>query len=198
MGNSASKAARKYPTRAPPSQPTTPHNASRATAPRSQTEPASMPLADSHRSQAIEKDGADPQFLSNLSSLGQVRVDHHMESIHVRPEASNIARLFESRARLGADLASSLSSSSTAFRPTRDQMNATALSALMDRRKSVRTKGELEQLARDFGIGHDVLERLTRFVNSPSIDKASIRPATGKSEEEGFVATAVWMEPSLK
>ncbi|KAH9483776.1 hypothetical protein JR316_0003252 [Psilocybe cubensis] len=118
-----------------------------------------------------------------------------MQSVQVHPEAANITRLFESRARQqGADLAAS----STSIRPTRDQMNATALSTLLDRRKSVRTKGELEQLEREFGIGHDALEKLVRFVNSPSIDKASIRPAAGKSEEEGFVATAVWMAPSLK
>ena len=27
---------------------------------------------------AIEKDSRDPQFMANLSALGQVKVDHHM------------------------------------------------------------------------------------------------------------------------
>jgi hypothetical protein len=28
----------------------------------------------------VEKDGQDPQFLANLGRLGQVKVDHHMET----------------------------------------------------------------------------------------------------------------------
>ena len=30
---------------------------------------------------AIEKDAMDPHFLSNLSKLGAVRVDHHMRTM---------------------------------------------------------------------------------------------------------------------
>lgn len=30
---------------------------------------------------AIERDARDPQFMANLSKLGQVRVDHHMQTV---------------------------------------------------------------------------------------------------------------------
>jgi len=59
----------------------------------------------------------------------------------------------------------------------------------LDKRKSIRSKQDLEILAKEFSVEIDTLDRLTRFVNSPSIDSSSIRPAKGKSEEEGFVAT---------
>ncbi len=44
-------------------------------------------------------------------------------------------------------------------------------------------------LAREFNIDVGKLEMLARFVNSPSINSASIRPVAGKSEEDGFMAT---------
>jgi hypothetical protein len=39
-----------------------------------------LSIADSQFS-AIEKDAVDPDFLSNLNRLGQVRVDHHMQTV---------------------------------------------------------------------------------------------------------------------
>jgi len=63
------------------------------------------------------------------------------------------------------------------------------LSDLLDKRKSIRSKQDLEMLSKEFKVEIDTLDRLTRFVNSPSIDSSSIRPAKGKSEEEGLVAT---------
>ncbi|KAF8964656.1 hypothetical protein BDZ97DRAFT_1814929 [Flammula alnicola] len=182
MGNSASKAARKYPSRAQiPSQPVS-RNGAKASLP----EPAvqSSKLAHSHRSEAIENDAADPDFISNLNRLGPVRVDHHMQAIH--PQGSNPTRLFESRAK------SELSSE-----PTKNQLYAFKLSDLLDRRKDVRSRQDMEKLSDEFGIETDKLESLARFVSSPSIDSATIRPVGGKSEEEGFMATAVWIEPQF-
>lgn len=63
------------------------------------------------------------------------------------------------------------------------------LSDLLDKRKSVQTREDLAKLAAESGIAPERLERLARFVNSPSIDGSSIRPASGKSEEEGLTAT---------
>ena len=94
-------------------------------------------------------------------------------------EATNTTRLFESRSKL------ELSSS----QPARNTLYAFVLSDLLDKRKSTRSKQDLEVLSQEFKVEIDALDRLTRFVNSPSIDSSSIRPAKGKSEEEGFVAT---------
>ncbi|KAF9562143.1 hypothetical protein CPC08DRAFT_706869 [Agrocybe pediades] len=179
MGSSASKAARSYPaarqgvshgSRQPQSAPSSAQN---------------RPVAAETRSEAIEKDGADPQFLSNLSSLGPVRVDHHMQTI--RPEAQNTARLFESRAKSEASSSSGL---------PKEKVYAFVLSDLLDKCKAVKSSAELGKLCEEYGFEASRLESLARFVSSPSIDKSTIRPAAGKSEEEGFLVTAVWMEPS--
>lgn len=63
MGTASSKVARKLPK--------TP-SAARA--------PKPQPAAWESRNEVIEKDAMDPHLLSNLSRLGPVRVDHHMET----------------------------------------------------------------------------------------------------------------------
>jgi hypothetical protein len=93
-------------------------------------------------------------------------------------EANSTTRLFESRAKAEA----------AASEPSRNRLYAFVLSDLLDRRKAVRSRQELEKLAKEFNIDMDKLESLAQFVNSPSIDKATIRPIAGKSEEDGFMA----------
>ncbi|KAF4615263.1 hypothetical protein D9613_002799 [Agrocybe pediades] len=198
MGSSASKAARSYPaarqgvshgSRQPQSAPSSAQN--RPVAAETRSEGAVILHSVSHVEsltrlyEAIEKDGADPQFLSNLSSLGPVRVDHHMQTI--RPEAQNTARLFESRAKSEASSSSGL---------PKEKVYAFVLSDLLDKRKAVKSSAELGKLCEEYGFEASRLESLARFVSSPSIDKSTIRPAAGKSEEEGFLVTAVWMQPS--
>ena len=73
--------------------------------------------------------------------------------------------------------------------PTKNTLYAFSLSDLLDKRKSTHSKQDIEALSEEFGVEIDTLDRLTCFVNSPSIDSSSIRPAKEKSEEEGFVAT---------
>ena len=92
MGSSASKAVRKY-----PKGTELPRNVPHAN--RSKPVVAQNQLAESRRSEgvfrfcnsfflvadgqppAIERDAADPDFLSNLSRLGPVKVDHHMQTV---------------------------------------------------------------------------------------------------------------------
>ncbi|KAF8906068.1 hypothetical protein CPB84DRAFT_1770983 [Gymnopilus junonius] len=104
----------------------------------------------------------------------------------IRPAADN-TRLFESRS----------TESSSSQETKRNHLYAFTLSDLLDKRKSTETEKDLGKLAKDFGIEPDRLKRLGRFINSPSINSLTIRPASGKSEEEGFIATAVWVEPKI-
>jgi len=94
-------------------------------------------------------------------------------------QASNTTHLFESRSK--SELLSS--------KPTKNTLYAFILSDLLDKRKAIHSKHDIEALSKEFGVEIGTLDRLTRFVTSPSIDSSSIRPAKGKSEEEGFVAT---------
>ena len=53
----------------------------------------------------------------------------------------------------------------------------------------MKTHDELANLAEEFKIDLNKLKGLVRFVNSPSVDKASIRPAPGtKKGEDSWVA----------
>jgi len=97
-----------------------------------------------------------------------------------RPEAKNTTRLFESRAKSEASSSSGL---------PKNQLYAFVLSDLLDKRKATKSKTELEKLCEEYGFEAEKLESLARFVNSPSIDNSTIRPAAGKSEEEGFLVT---------
>jgi len=93
MGSSASKAARKYPEAI--GKAVGEHGIKKPSVPPQ----AAARLAESHKSEGgyglfdsaskltnlsfidIERDSADPHFLSNLNKLGPVRVDHHMQPI---------------------------------------------------------------------------------------------------------------------
>jgi len=73
---------------------------------------------------------------------------------------------------------------------TRNRLYASSISKLLDRRKGVRTPGELERLAEEFGIDVDVLNGLAKVVNSPSIDTGSMSfwsESLGDSHEEVVV-----------
>ncbi|PPR01221.1 hypothetical protein CVT24_006048 [Panaeolus cyanescens] len=216
MGSSASKAARKHPSNAAQAaaRTATPNIAAR---PRPSLNSGSNPLAETHKSEAIQRDAGDPDFLANLQKLGQVKVDHHMKTI--RPDPQN-TRLFETRSKAESPSFSPSSSSPASFASTQspasyapgalrpNTLPAISLSALLDKRKSKPTLSSAEQaaLAKEYNLAPDVLENLVKYVNSPSISRASIRSvkvkdskggAGGKEGEEEIIATAVWVEPKI-
>jgi len=136
---------------------------------------------------AIARDVADPHLLANLNKLGPVAVDHHMQPF--RKEASITKQLFESR---------QLEESETQL-PTRNRLYAFSISELLDRQKSVKTHDELVRLADEFKIDVDKLKNLVGFVNTPSVDKASIRSAPrSKQGKDSRAANAVWVEACIR
>jgi len=143
-------------------------------------------LAETHKIEAIDRDSADPHFLANLNRLGPVRVDRHMQS-SIHPDATSPEQLFESRQEESEKQLS------------RNRLYGFSMSELLDRQKDMKTHEELVKLAEEFKIDVDKLKGLVKFVNSPSVDKASIRPAPGtKKGEDLWVADAVWVEGSIR
>ena len=69
-------------------------------------------------------------------------------------------------------------------RPVRNRMDAGTLSTLLDDRKFVTSRTELEQLAARYNLDVAVLERLTRFVNSPSIGEGTVVRTVGDDGQE--------------
>ena len=71
-------------------------------------------------------------------------------------------RLFESRAASESEASS--------LKPMRNHLYAASLHELFDAQKSVRSRKDLESLARKYNVDVDKLERLSQVVNSPSVD----------------------------
>ncbi|GAW08450.1 hypothetical protein LENED_010509 [Lentinula edodes] len=137
MGNVASKApktARKLPKRTEP--PTwTDYN---STNPQQQSSGAvhKRPLAGEMKDETIEVDSRDPHFMSNLSRLGVVKVDHHMKAVRPHQRSRD---MIESRRQSEREAAS--------MHPSRNHVQASTLSYLLDKSKSNASRRELTELA---------------------------------------------------
>lgn len=82
-------------------------------------------------------------------------------------------------------------------------MVSMALSDLLDERKHVTTRKELESLAERYGIDVEKLESVARFVNTPTVEDGSVRRVTDEDGNEKvtmlvsdyFVESSVlWLE----
>lgn len=126
--------------------------------------------------------------MANLSKLGQVRVDHHMQT--VRPDAERIQGVFQTRLRSEVEASSA--------RSTHNKLVAGSLQDLLQERKSLTSRDELHKLAQRYDVDPDKLESIARFVNSPSIDEGSIKRTIGEDGAETVTMKAIWVDPSLR
>ncbi|KAK0483442.1 hypothetical protein IW261DRAFT_1561267 [Armillaria novae-zelandiae] len=178
MGAASSKVARKYPKMT--------ENPSWAGARSTRTvDAATRPKASEVKNQDIERDAQDPHFLSNLNRLGQVRVDHHMQSFQPTASKSSVLR---SRALSESE------ESSSAGR----NVYAATLSSILNHRKSCTTRLDVDNLARNYKIDVQKLESISKFVNSPSIDSGSIVKTVDEDGNESRSMLAVWIKPNIR
>ncbi|EPQ58430.1 hypothetical protein GLOTRDRAFT_35646 [Gloeophyllum trabeum ATCC 11539] len=196
MGAASSKAARKLPKERPT------WAGARAPAPSDPLQPQPRDLILNVRVLEITRDAIDPQFMANLSRLGAVRVDHHMQTVRTvsglnptlryfrrdNRQADSINRGFQSRQQSDAQAASS--------QPVRNRLLAPALSALLEERKHVTSRQDLEKLATQYAVDVDKLDRLARYVNSPSIDETT-RTRVLENDEERITVKVSTMFLSL-
>ncbi|KAI0797824.1 hypothetical protein C8Q75DRAFT_729047 [Abortiporus biennis] len=183
MGSSSSKLSRSYPkTAKSPSWAgaRTPDGPLQEAA-----RPKSIPRASETRTEAIEQDSKDPQLAANLNRLGPVKVDH-MQTI--RPAATRINRALQQR------LKSEEEASST--RTSRNLLHAFSLSDLLEERKSVTSQKELENLAKKYNIDVAKMETVALFVNSPSVDPASVKLVVEDGVEKRTMK-ASWIDPPI-
>lgn len=61
---------------------------------------------------------------------------------------------------------------------------ALSLSDILDARKSARSTKEIEEIAQSHGIDIQILQRVARFVNTPSIAPQNVTRVVGKDGEE--------------
>ncbi|KAJ6513861.1 hypothetical protein C8R47DRAFT_1092134 [Mycena vitilis] len=179
MGASSSKATRSLPKRVT----TPPWSGARVPRPAdSLTEAASE-----SRNDVIDQDSRDPQFLSKLNELSPVRVDHHMQTVRTTDLAY---RMFNSQVQSENEAA--------APTPTQNRVQAPILSQLLDERKSIRTKRDMEFLAKRYGVDLEKLDTMAKFLSTPSIHQNSTVRVAGKDGQERQIMKAVWVEPRLR
>ncbi|KAG8713909.1 hypothetical protein FRC09_018182 [Ceratobasidium sp. 395] len=185
MGSSASKASRKLPTRTQPSW------AGARTA---------QPLPEQFRSQKSEtlasetkdqqSDSKDPHFMSKLSQLGQVQVPNPQLGEGIRPQSDKSLNMIRARE------ASEQMAASPSTVPS-NRLLALSLSDVLDARKSASSSREISEIARSYGMDAKTLERVARFVNTPSIAPENVTRAVGKDGEEKTTMLATWSDPLL-
>ncbi|PCH35588.1 hypothetical protein WOLCODRAFT_139965 [Wolfiporia cocos MD-104 SS10] len=187
MGGASSKPARQFPKTAAKPPPT--WAGARTPSPAEARPPrASNPRASETRDAAIDRDSRDPQFMANLSRLGPVKVDHHMQTI--RPAADRAHQGFQSRLRSEEEARSS--------RPTRNRLMAASLSDLLQEYKMVSSAEELKNLADRYDIDVETLRNVARFVSSPNIDRETVvRVVDEESGTEKITMKAAWVDPRL-
>ncbi|EAU88136.2 hypothetical protein CC1G_03808 [Coprinopsis cinerea okayama7 len=189
MGNASSKAARKLPTRPSPTW-------AGARTPVHEPPPPSAQAnrASELRTPDIEQDARDPDFLANLHKLGPVKVDHgpgsQISKQTMDPQASHINRLFQSR------LASEEEASS--LKPSKNRLFASSLHDLLNERKAAQTRQDLDKLARKYDVDVDKMERLARFLSTPSVDQALSVKNVDKNGEETLTFPALWVNPKIR
>jgi len=65
---------------------------------------------------------------------------------------------------------------------TPNQLSARSLSNLLDDRKGAKTKEEVDEVAREYGMDPKLIEELARHVNSPSISR--VLPSQDPDEDD--------------
>ncbi|KAI0315838.1 hypothetical protein OF83DRAFT_317838 [Amylostereum chailletii] len=143
------------------------------------------PRASETKDAAIERDAQDPHLLANLKALGQVRVDHHMQSVRT----ANVRSVYQSLAQSEADAAG-------AHTP-RNRLWGYSLSSLLEERQAVTSPSELKLLADKYNVDVDKLENVARYVNFPSVMEGSHRKEYDSAGNERIVMTAEWREPVI-
>ncbi|GBE80729.1 predicted protein [Sparassis crispa] len=182
MGGASSKATRQFPK---PKKPLWAGARTPSPGEAPQSAKPTLPRASETRNEDIEQDAKDPQFLANLSRLGPVKVDHHMQTF--RLGADNTQHVLQTRLQSEAEARSS--------HPTHNRLLAASLQELLEERKSVTTQAELEKLAKRYNVDVAKLESVAQFVNSPSVLPGSVVRTVSDDGEERITMLATWADP---
>ncbi|RXK38840.1 hypothetical protein M231_03896 [Tremella mesenterica] len=194
MGSSTSKSARKLPTST--SRPSPPWAGTRTPHPdplfqSGQIHPpqssALNPLGgyvnptknfSGEKDQAVRQDALDPQFMANLSRLGPVSIHDVGHFVKSPPLAQRTLSARQSQSQLPPST-----------------LTAQSLTSLLDEIKTLPSDAgslmKIERLYRQYGVDKQTMERLRRWVNSPSVGKEHKRVVEG---EEIVELQAVWVD----
>lgn len=165
--------------------------------------------ASETKSADIMRDAYDPQFLQNLSRLGQVKVPKN--ATNYQP-TDQMLRILEARERANLDniqSADSLSSASTS-RPVKSsgppRISANTITLLLDDRKHCETRKDLDRLALEYDLPVETIESLAKYYNSPTMGEEVREEAEVKQEDQANrqderappKVKGVWVVPKLQ
>ncbi|KAK4683971.1 hypothetical protein P7C73_g6235, partial [Tremellales sp. Uapishka_1] len=183
MGGSASKATRKLPTasstiKQQPSwagvrTPNPPPSSSRAPPLEASTAPPLLqrqPQApfSGEKDEALRQDSIDPQFMANLSKLGQVKVQDSGKFVETH---SSNQRTLSSR----SDIFTNPSPT-----PPAGYLNSVLLTNLLDELKTLPPSASPAALYKSYGVDEASLTTLRKYINSPSIGKDEVTIVNGE------------------
>ncbi|KAL5533310.1 hypothetical protein ACEPAF_5086 [Sanghuangporus sanghuang] len=183
MGNKASKASRKLPSK--PSASWAGAKTDRSVPSRLPRSPAASETKDAYIQQDATDPIQDPRFLEKLKHLGPVKVDHHMSPVF--PTNTHMKHVLQSRQTSEEEAAS--------YTPPRNRLRASELFSVLEARKTSHSPNQLQEVARQYNVDLDVLERLARFVNTPSIIEESRRKVIDEEGKERFTVLVAWEDP---
>ncbi|WRT65426.1 uncharacterized protein IL334_002369 [Kwoniella shivajii] len=131
---------------------------------------------------AIRRDAMDPQFMNNLSRLGQVKIHDAGEFIPAQAQ-----RTLASRSSHPEFTAATQSYSA----PPVNHLTITLLVSLLDRLKSLAPGSDALALYKEFGVDKSVMDDVRKWVNSVSVAETDeIRVEDGEEVRE---MKAVWV-----
>ncbi|KZS99012.1 hypothetical protein SISNIDRAFT_480599 [Sistotremastrum niveocremeum HHB9708] len=145
-----------------------------------------IPQASETKNEDIMNDSKDPHLLSNLSRLGAVYVPP--KELSTRPSEQR-TRSFLTRKESEQEAVSGV--------PIRNRLQARVLAELLNERKSVTSHAELLALAERYSMDADVLERLSVYVNTPSVSENQTIRLVGKDGDDRILMKAIWREPPI-
>lgn len=80
----------------------------------------------------------------------------------------------------------------TPFHKVRNQLSAGTLAHLLDERKACKSQAELDEVAKEFGMDPEIVERIARHLNSPSISKIPLPTKDANDTPKQLVLRSLW------
>ncbi|WVR04073.1 hypothetical protein IAU60_001072 [Kwoniella sp. DSM 27419] len=127
---------------------------------------------------AITRDAMDPQFMQNLSRLGQVRIQDAGEFVPAQAQKTLMSRVPEYTAN-------------AASAPPANHLTIPLLVSLLDRLKTLPAGMDSAALYKEYGVDKGVMDDVRKWVNSVSVAESDdVRVEDGEEIRE---MKAVWV-----
>ncbi|WWC59953.1 uncharacterized protein I303_102516 [Kwoniella dejecticola CBS 10117] len=131
---------------------------------------------------AIKRDAMDPQFLNNLSRLGQVSIKDAGEFVPAQAQRTLLSRSSHPEFTAPTSLSTP---------PPANHLTITLLVSLLDRLKTLKPDQDANAVYKEYGVEKSIMDDVRQFVNSVSVaEQDDVRIEDGEEVRE---MRAVWV-----